>query len=384
MGYPFTLDDVAYLRSPAGAAAVAEVDRLPLTPASHLADVTQARSLVGERAGAVVEAVLLRRKASAKGPWRDWLFTADAVQQATPWPVAVSRAARLAGRDVHDVTCSVGVDAAAAAEVAARVVGSDIDAVRLAMARGNVPSATFVRADALRPITRDTVVVADPARRDASGRRRWRPSDFAPPLDALAAVYAGRDLSVKCAPGVDPADVPWADEIELVSLDGAVREACLWTGTLATARRRATVLRSDGHSWTITDAADDTCPVTPVDAWVIDPDGAVVRAGLVRHYAALHGLSQVDEHIAYLTGPTPPPGIRAFRVLDHGKYTEKSLRAALSRLAVGRVEILVRGLDVDPNTLRPRLKLRGPAEATAILTRIGRTPTAILCRAERT
>ncbi|UVS81294.1 THUMP-like domain-containing protein [Actinokineospora sp. UTMC 2448] len=383
MGYPFTLDDVAYLRAPEGEAAAAEVDRLPLTPASHLADVTTARSLFGARAGALVETVLLRRKASAKVPWSDWLFTADALQQATPWPVAVSRAARLAGRDVHDVTCSVGVDVAAAAEVARRVVGSDIDPVRLAMARGNVPSAAFVRADALHPATRDTVVLADPARRDASGRRRWRPADFTPPLDALAAAYTGRDLSVKCAPGVDPADVPWADEIELVSLDGAVREACLWTGTLATAHRRATVLRSDGSSWTLTDASDDTCPVTPIDAWIIDPDGAVVRAGLVRHYAARHGLSQLDEHIAYLTGPVPPPGIRAFQVLEHGKYTEKSLRAALSRLSVGRAEILVRGLDIDPNALRPRLKLRGPEEASVILTRIGRTPTAIICRASR-
>ena len=384
MGYPFTTGDVAYLRSPEGIAAAADIDRLPLTPATHLADVTAARALAGPRAAALVETVLLRRKAAAKVPVpADWLFTADALQQATPWPVAVARARRLAGRAVHDVTCSVGVDLAAAASVASLAVGSDVDGVRLAMARGNVPGAAFLRADALRAVTRGTVVLADPARRDASGRRRWRPSDFAPPLDELAAAYAGRDLAVKCAPGIDPDVVPWADELELVSLDGAVREACLWTGSLATARRRATVLRSDGAEWTITDADDDTCPVRPVDRWIVDPDGAVVRAGLVRHYAARHGLAQVDEHIAYLTGPTPPPGVRAFRVLEHGKYTEKSLRAALARRSVGRAEILVRGLDVDPNALRPRLKLRGPEEASVVLTRIGRTPTAIICQAER-
>ncbi|MGX7824761.1 THUMP-like domain-containing protein [Actinokineospora sp. 24-640] len=385
MGYPFTVGDVAFLRSPAGIAALAEIAALALTPASHLADVTAARALAGSRAAALVETVLLRRKASAKVPAPGaWLFTADAVQQATPWPVAVARARRLAGRDVHDVTCSVGVDLAAVTEVAARAVGSDVDGVRLAMARGNVPGAAVVRADALRPVTRSAAVLADPARRDASGRRRWRPADFAPPLDALVSAYPGRDLAVKCAPGVDPADVPWADEVELVSLDGAVREACLWTGTLATARRRATVLRSDGAEWTVTDADDDTCLVTPVDEWIVDPDGAVVRAGLVRHYAARHGLSQLDDRIAYLTGPVPPPGIRAFRVLEHGKYTEKTLRSTLSRLSVGRLEILVRGLDIDPNTLRPRLKPRGHAEASVILTRIGRTPTAIICQAERT
>jgi len=110
----------------------------------------------------------------------------------------------------------------------------------------------------------------------------------------------------------------------------------------------------------------------------------VVRAGLVRHYAARHGLAQLDPRIAYLTGDTPPPGIRAFRVLGHGRYTEKALRSALRRHDAGAVEILVRGLDVDPNVLRPRLRLRGSASLSVVLTRIGRAPTALLCRAERT
>jgi hypothetical protein len=190
-------------------------------------------------------------------------------------------------------------------------------------------------------------------------------------------------MAVKCAPGIDPQDVPWAQEIELVSLDGQVRESCLWTGDLATATRRATVLKSDMDGWTITDAEPDDCPVTAPAEWIVDPDGAVVRAGLVRHYAARHGLAQLDPRIAYLTGDRPPPGIRAFRVLEHGRYSEKSLRQTLARHGIGRVEILVRGLDIDPNSLRPRLKPRGDGEASVVLTRIGSTPTAFLCEAVR-
>ena len=56
----------------------------------------------------------------------------------------------------------------------------------------------------------------------------------------------------------------------------------------------------------------------------------------------------------------------------------------LRRRRIGRLEILVRGLGVDPNTLRPRLKLAGEGEATVVLTRIGHTPTAVLCRAKAT
>lgn len=386
MGYAFTSDDVAFLRSTAGVAAVAEVNALPFTDSSRLHDVGVARKLLGERFAPVVETVLLRRRAVSKlDSAESWLFTDDALQQATASPVARHRAARFAGRDVHDVTCSIGADLFALHAVASRCVGSDLDPVRLAMARNNVPGQLVVQADALKPVSRATAVTADPARRDSSGRRKWHPQDFVPPLDELSEVYAHADLAVKCAPGIDFAVAPWADEIELVSLDGAVREACLWTRGLATAgvSRRATVIHGDA-SWTITDAEPDDCPVAPPGEWIIDPDGAVVRAGLVRHYAARHGLWQLDERIAYLSGDTPPAGIRAFRVLEHGHYTEKALKSLLKTRGIGRLEILVRGLDVDPNTLRKRLKLAGPDEATVVLTRIGSKPVFVLCAAERT
>ncbi|WP_199433487.1 THUMP-like domain-containing protein [Qaidamihabitans albus] len=388
MPYAFSLDDVAFLRSARGEEAIARCARLPLTDASRITDVAAARRMVGEHYAAVLETVVLRRKADAKvdAPWR-WLFTEDALQQASAAPVAAHRARRLAGLDVHDVTCSIGADLVPLAATARRCAGSDLDPVRLAMARHNCAEAgvapLLARADALRPVSRDCVVVADPARRTAAGRRTWRPTDFVPALDELARVYAGRDLVVKGAPGLDPAAVPWAREVELVSLDGQVRESCLWSAGLASVPRRATVLRSDGTQWTITDAEPDDVPVAEPGEWIVDPDGAVVRAGLVRHYAARHGLWQLDERIAYLTGDVPPPGVRAFRVLEFEGYSEKTLRATLRRHDVGRVEILVRGLDVDPNALRRRLKPRGAAEASVVLTRIGRSPMAFLCRAER-
>lgn len=385
MAYRFSAGDVAFLRSPAGVSALAALADLPLS--DRLSDVTAARRVAGEWFAATLETAVLRRKAGAKLTDPDaWLLCDAALQQATPTVVARHRAERLRGRDVHDVTCSVGADLVVLAAVADRCVGSDLDGVRLAMAAANCAAfgvaPLLVRVDALRPVTRDTVVVADPARRDEGGRRRWRPDDLVPPLHSLVDAYAGRDLVVKCAPGLDFAAVPWAGEIEIVSLDGTVREACLWTGSLATVERRATVLRHDRPQWTITSAEPDDCPVRPAGEWLVDPDGAVVRAGLVRHYAARHGLGQLDPRIAYLTGDTPPPGTRAFRVLDHGRYTEKALRATLRAHDVGALEILVRGLDVRPDELRRRLRLTGSVPATVVLTRIGDTPTAFVCRAE--
>lgn len=341
----------------------------------------------------LVETVQLRRRATAKfADPSAWLFTDEALQQATAAPVAAHRARRLAGARVHDATCSIGSELAALRDSAADLVGSDIDPVRLAMAANNLDDGGAVvplcRADALRPITVDAVVILDPARRQG-GRRRFDPRAFTPALDALFDVYRDRDIVVKCAPGIDFDELGrmgFDGEIELTSLGGGVREACLWSAGLAATgvRRRATLLDRDEQ---ITDAEPDDCPVAPVGRWIVDPDGAVVRAGLVRHYAVRHGLWQLDPDIAYLSGDELPAGLRGFEVLEQLSYHERRLRTALAAHAVGAVEILVRGVNVDPDVLRPRLRLRGSQQLTVVITRLGSGPesraTAFICRPSR-
>ncbi|MGW0183776.1 THUMP-like domain-containing protein [Nocardia sp. NPDC003345] len=421
MGYGFGAADLAYLRSAPGAAALTEVARLELSPASQLRDIASVRRAHGERAPALVETVRLRRRAAVKLPGaQDWLFTDDALQQATPTAVARHRARRLAGRAVHDVTCSIGAELAELARVCPQVIGSDLDPVRLTMARHNLtrpepdpaglpgsifppaaeigraalvgPAATsgphrpvlLARADALAPCSRDTVIIADPARR-AGGRRTHDPAALQPPLPDLLAVYADRDLAVKCAPGLDFDRLEWPGEVEIVSLDGAVREACLWSPGLADpgVTRRATVLVTGAEPATLTDTDPSDIPERAPGDWIIDPDGAIVRAGLVRHYAARHGLWQLDPRIAYLTGDRVPAGIRAFRILDALDFREKTLRAELRRRDCGALEILVRGVDTDPDALRRRLKLAGSQPLTLVITRIGRTPRVFVCTAHR-
>jgi hypothetical protein len=385
----FDLDDVAYLRSEAGERALRQVAGLRLTDATLVSDIASARASFGERAAVLVETTLLRRKAAAK--FEDpsgWLFTDEALQQATAEPVAAHRARRLAGADVHDATCSIGTELAALRNSSPRVIGSDVDPVRLAMARHNVGDVDVCRADALRPVTRGAVVLVDPARR-SGGRRRFDPRDYTPPLDDLLDVYRGRDLVVKCAPGIDfdaLSRIGFHGEVEVTSLAGSVREACLWSAGLAGGgvNRRATMLDT-GEG--VTDADPDDCRVAPAGRWIVDPDGAVVRAGLVRHYGARHGLWQLDPDIAYLSGDRLPEKVRGFEVLEELNYSERRLRQALSARDVGAVEIMVRGLDVDPDALRARLRLRGSQPVSVVIARIGSgaasRATAFICRPSR-
>jgi THUMP domain-like len=392
----FGLDDVAYLASESGAAALDTVAGFALTDATRIADIAAARAQFGDLAPALVETTLLRRRAAAKlaelGDVSKWLFTDEALQQASAAPVALHRARRLAGLTVHDATCSIGTELAALRGSTARVLGTDIDAVRLAMARHNLgATADLCRADALHPVTRDATVVVDPARR-RGGRRKFDPRDYQPGLDQLLDVYRGRNLVVKCAPGIDFDQVRrlgFHGEIEVTSCGGSVREACLWTTGLTEPgiRRRASILDRGEQ---ITDADPHDCPVRPAGRWIIDPDGAVVRAGLVRHYAARHELWQLDPDIAYLSGDRLPPAVRGFEVLQQLPFDERRLRRALGALDCGSLEILVRGVGgiaADPDALRRRLRLRGSRPLSAVITRIGSQKTAkamvYICRPSR-
>ena len=162
----------------------------------------------------------------------------------------------------------------------------------------------------------------------------------------------------------------------------------LWPAELATVARRATVLVSagPGRSWELTSDDPDTADVGPVRSatcWSI-PDPAVVRAHLVRQYAARHGLWLLDPHLAYLAGPVVPPGVRGFRVLDAAPYREKTVAGWARRDGVGTLEIKQRGTPVIPDELRRRLRpaLTGPttAAATLVIARIGNDAQAFWCR----
>jgi hypothetical protein len=406
MAYQFSADDVRFLTSPDGRAALEAARDRPLAGARFLADLTALRAVAGAHSAAVAETVLLRRKARSRWgdgeiDWGGWLFTDEALQQASPPAVAAHRAARIARRlgsgaeydAVHDLTCSIGADlaglSAALAPLGAAVIGSDLDAVRLAMARHNLAAAglaaQLLRADARTVTSRGTLRYADPARRDAAARR-ISSADTIPSIADLDAADPTRPPVLRLPPGIDYEALARPGEIEIVSLAGSVREAVAWPEEFATARRRATVLGDDGVREDLTDRdpAEDT--VTPASRYLVEPDAAVIRAHLVQQYAARHGLTRLDEHLAYLTGDEPPAGMRAFEILDAAPFAEKTVREWLRRDEVGTLEIKQRGTPVIPDELRRRLKPSGDTRRarTLIVARIGRSTRAFWCRVSGT
>jgi hypothetical protein len=221
------------------------------------------------------------------------------------------------------------------------------------------------------------VAYADPARRTARGRvfdvDAWSPSwQF---VEALLQ----RDSCVKAAPGIPHELVPEGVEAEWVSDQGEVKEAALWSGRLATVGRRATVIARRGLA-TLTEEDPSTTETGPVGGFLYEPDGAVIRAGLVGAVAAGVQGRLVDAHIAYVTADAAfrTPFARAYRVVEELPYREKQLRAALRERRIGRLAIKKRGVSVVPEELRRRLALQGDAEATLVLTRVAGKGTALV------
>ena len=151
-------------------------------------------------------------------------------------------------------------------------------------------------------------VFADPARRGARGRV-FDAEGWTPPWPFVLDLLTGTAV-VKVAPGIPHAMLPDDIEAEWVSDGGEVKEAALWSPRLATTRRRATVIGTGGLA-TLTDEDDPYAgrprPVREVGAFLYEPDGAVIRAGLVTAVAAGVGGGLLDEHIAYVTADDALP-----------------------------------------------------------------------------
>ncbi|CAA9382846.1 MAG: hypothetical protein AVDCRST_MAG60-1020 [uncultured Nocardioides sp.] len=336
-----------------------------------------------ERAAAALTQVELRGRAAAKlGDLASHMFfTPDALEQATRLRVAEHRAARLVAAQagsVIDLGCGIGGDLIAFARAGLTAAGVDIDPVRVAIARANLaaldlPGAVEV-ADASEIDTRAFgAAFADPARRGARGRV-FDVEGWTPPWPFVLQLLGGRGV-VKVAPGISHDAIPRGVEAEWVSEGGDVKEAVLWADVFATTERRATVIGLGGLA-TVTDEDDPfrglPRPVREMGAFLYEPDGAVIRAGLVTAVAAGVDGGLLDEHIAYVTSDSPfhTPFARSYRVLEEVPYREKALKAALRERSVGSLTIKKRGVEVVPEQLRKRLDLRGDNTTTLVMTRV--------------
>lgn len=324
----------------------------------------------------VLEQDALRERAQTRCPHAErLLFTREALEQATAWPVAADRASRWPAApeiELVDLCAGIGLDALAAASAGRPVTAVERDPVRAHLLRFNAEALGL--SDRVRVVEGDAGSLGlggplgflDPDRR-AQGRRTRAVEAFEPPRSRWEALLAGFEASmVKLQP--TGREIAEGRPFEVVSLDGRARECrVLWSGFDASPPRRALSLPSGcsiegaGRAW-------PTARPPRADQWLIDPDPAVTLAGLVGDLAEHWGLAPVHPRIAWLVGDDRPRGVpgRVLRIDAVLRPRPRELNAWLRDRGVGQLEVKTRGVAQDAAAWRRRLRVPG-GEASAVL-----------------
>ncbi len=93
-------------------------------------------------------------------------------------------------------------------------------------------------------------------------------------------------------------------------------------------------------------------------------------------------LRLISPNIAYLSSETATqsPWLRSYELIEELPLDEKQIAAWCRAREIGILEIKKRGVDITPEQLRPKLKLKGAGTATLILTKVGGARKALFCK----
>jgi hypothetical protein len=390
-----SLEIAHFLVSPEGRTALSEL--AGIKEAEQLSVLTRLRrKWPPEIAGALVEQALLRQRAARLGKFpfpESMFFTSAALEQASGQAVAQYRTSRIAaiignGARVLEMGGGIGGDTLALASLF-RVTALEQDATRLIFAEANLKAcnlqAELKNADiAGFEVEGFAAIFFDPARRSGTGRRIFSVEDYSPPLSTVRRwLEKVPGVAVKISPGVSYDELTGYDcEVEIISERGEVKEAVLWFGNLKSAYRRATLLPGP-HTLVYRPDKPEIPSGIPLQ-FLYEPDGAVIRAGLVEELALLMGgaTRKIDPDIAFLTSEDEidPPFARRFRILESLPWNLKHLNRRLQELEIGQVVIKKRGSPLDPQQLERALKLKGSHSMIVVLTHVMGKPYTILCR----
>ncbi|MFC4554361.1 class I SAM-dependent methyltransferase [Georgenia faecalis] len=379
------------LLSPQGWALLAQLPPYEEEHALRISTGLRERGVDPDLVAAAMTQSRLRARARGKfGTFADgMIFTAAGLEQATRFVVAAHHARRYAAAGVArvaDLGCGIGGDAMALSALGVPVLAVEQDEATAAVATVNLrhfPTATVRHGDALElDLATEGIdgLFADPARRTRRGNRVFDPRAYSPPLERVLALREQVPaLGIKVAPGIPHSALPTEARAQWVSVDGDVVEAGLWFGPLAGEGpgRSALVLHGEesdvlDEPMSGADAPVRHAPVRPLAAYLYEPDGAVIRAGLVARLAEDLDAGLVSESIAYLTAPTlrRTPFATPYRVLDSFDFSLKRLRTYLRDRDVGTVTVKKRGTAVEPGQIIRQLALKGAGRATIVLTRL--------------
>jgi hypothetical protein len=333
---------------------------------------------------AVVNQARLRYRAKAKfGEFANHMLYSEAgLEQATRLPVAALHAERFrqAGiKHIADLGCGIGADAMSFAALEIAVLAIEQDEQTAALASFNLasfPNAKVIHADAKLQDTQEMGLFIDPARREINrkGRTHIRltPSDFSPSLDWVFEKAKTAPTAVKLGPATDHELIPKNCEAQWVSHNGDLVELILYFGKLSRGTMRSALLIKNGERQVFDGVGEIQGEVQELGKFIYEPDNSLIRSHLLGEFAAEHGLGLISRAIAYLTGDQKftTPWLRGFEVKQVMPLDPKAINKYVIENQIGILEIKKRGVDITPEELRKKLKLKGSGTATLIMTKV--------------
>lgn len=380
------MNNLDFLTSSAGRALLDRLADEDLSDSNTLSLVTALRrEYTPKQVSMALTQARLRRKAVDK--FGDcaarMLFTEEALQQASDPLVRTYRAGMIDGDCVIDAGCGIGADSLALAQAGKHVIGLDIDPERIAFARHNTAELHNIRfevADVREGLPTDCdTVFFDPARRDERGRRIHDVNAYIPPL-SLIDTWRKPRVAVKLSPGVDLNQLmPYGGAVEFISVNGDLKEAVLWRG-FELDDMTATLLTETG-TYHYRRKTPPEVAITEPRGWLVEPDPALIRAGLVQDIAGDHNGTLLDATIAYFTTDHEIDSVwvRCWQIHDWMPFHLKRLRAYLRERNVGHVTVKKRGSPLMPEALIGKLKLKGDESRILVLTRCMDQPIVLVC-----
>lgn len=286
----------------------------------------------------------------------------------------------VSGGTMADITGGYGVDFSFLAPLFRRAVYVERQEALCDVARHNFPllgitNADIVCADAADALARLSplrLIFADPARRDAAGRKTVGISDCTPDVRSLLPRLL--DLSplllIKLSPMLDVtravADLaPHVAEVHVVAVGGECKELLL---VVRRDRTDAPTLHvADGARRLLLPPDAEAAAVAPmataVGRYLFEPSAALLKAGLFRWTAAHYGLCKLHPNTHLYTADAPVTDFagRTFRVVGVRGFGKADIRAL--RASTDRANISVRNFPDSVAALRHRLRVADGGDA---------------------
>ena len=299
------------------------------------------------------------------------IFTPKAAEQATVWQIAKYHAEKLRNfTEIADLCCGIGADLIYLAKGKTKIYAVDSDKTTLNYAKVNSQMAeniVFSNGKAEEFNKSVQAIYIDPDRR-YKGKRELNPDNYSPSLNQIYSLFKiTKNIMIKLSPAMDyrKISLPIECSLEFVSCCGELKEILLCFGKLANKHHKKVIIVD--KNVVLYSVADDVDEEGDLSNYIIEPDPAVIKAGMIGTLAHKLGgkiLRDVRTLIT-LNNPIKTGFGKTYKLVWVDKL--KNLNSYLKKNNVGNLVLKTRGFPIKVEEYRKKLKLKGKRKAIILI-----------------